>query len=125
MRNGLASFSDCAQPIVSLAKSILPMPRSDPLHIGPYCASTPSGFGVVSSSVPPAAVIAAGTPLVAAPRVVETGAAEASEPDEPEPVVLPVLQAPRRAAVATAAAATVDLRLAFMRIGSFASMRSG
>src|SRR3954447_12017672 len=80
IRNGLASFSDCAQPIVSFLKSILPMPRSEPLHIGPYWASTPSGLGVVSSVVPPAAVIAAGTPLVAVPSVVETGAADASEP---------------------------------------------
>ena len=37
IRNGLASFSDCAQPIVSFLKSILPMPRSEPLQIGPYC----------------------------------------------------------------------------------------
>jgi hypothetical protein len=36
IRNGFASFSDCAQPIVSLVKSILPMPRSEPLQIGPY-----------------------------------------------------------------------------------------
>jgi hypothetical protein len=72
---------------------------------------------VVSSSVPPAAVIAAGTPLVAAPSVVDTGAGELSPLSEPEPVVVPVLQAVRRAAVAIAAAAAVDLRLAFMRFG--------
>ena len=52
MRKGLASFSDWAHPMVSFLKSILPMPRSEPLHIGPYCASTPAGLAVVSSSCP-------------------------------------------------------------------------
>ena len=96
-------------------KSILAMPRSEPLHTGPYWASTPSGLAVVSSSVPPAAVIAAGTPLVAAPSVVETGAADASVPEvEPELSLEPVLQAERRAAAVAAEAATAILRRAFM-----------
>ncbi len=72
MRKGLASFSDWAHPMVSLVKSILPMPRSEPLHIGPYCASTPSGLAVVSSVVPPAARMAAGTPFWAVPSVSAT-----------------------------------------------------
>jgi hypothetical protein len=66
--------------------------------------------------VPPAAVIAAGTPLVAAPSVVETGAADASVPEvEPDELVEPVLQAERRAAAVAAEAATAILRRAFMR----------
>jgi hypothetical protein len=95
-------------------KSILPMPRSEPLQIGPYCAATPSGFGVVSNSVPPAAVIAAGTPLVSWPSAVATGAAELFAP--PLSLVVPVLQPASSAAAATAAAATVVLRRAFMQI---------
>src|SRR3954454_16390576 len=47
MRNGLASFSACALQIVALVKSILPMPRSGALHMGPYSAATPLGAGVV------------------------------------------------------------------------------
>src|SRR3954452_2527798 len=90
------------------------MPRSEALHIGPYWAATPAGFGVVSSSVPPAAVIAAGTPLVAAPSEVATGAGVfLSLPVLP--VVEPVLQPARSAAAATAAVATVVLRRAFMQ----------
>src|SRR5664279_4955925 len=61
IRKGLASFSDCAQPIVSFVRSILPMPRSEPLQIGPYWASTPAGTAAVRSVVPPAAEIAFGT----------------------------------------------------------------
>src|SRR4051794_12274965 len=100
IRKGLASFSDWAQPIVSVLKSILPIPRSEPLHIGPYWASTPLGTGVVSFSVPPAARIAAGTPFWSAPTDCETEAlgwaaadGEASFP--PPPVVWPVLHAAR------------------------------
>src|SRR5664279_2158778 len=61
MRKGLASFSDCAQPMVSFVRSILGMPRSEALQIGPYWASTPAGTAAVSSVVPPAARIALGT----------------------------------------------------------------
>src|SRR5450432_896794 len=66
IRNGLASFSDCAQPIVSVARLIFGMPRSAPLQIGPYWASTPAGTGAVSRVVPPAAEMALGTPPAAA-----------------------------------------------------------
>ena len=95
MRNGLASFSDWAQPIVSLVKSILPMPRSEPLQIGPYCAATPAGLGVVSSVVPPAAMMAAGTPSWSAPSDCEAlGAADALAAGAAleAPVGAPVLQ---------------------------------
>jgi len=92
IRNGLASFSDCAQPIVSLLKSILPIPRSEPLHIGPYCASTPAGRAVVSFAVPPAAVIAAGT---APPAPPDDGAAEAdAAPDAGALELAPLEEAP-------------------------------
>src|SRR4051794_14379460 len=75
MRKGLASFSDWAQPMVAVFRSIFGMPRSDPLQIGPYCASTPAGLAVVSRVVPPAALMAAGTP----PAAPEAGAPEAAE----------------------------------------------
>src|SRR5450755_374696 len=61
MRKGLASFSDCAQPMVSFVRSILGMPRSEALQIGPYWASTPAGTATDSSVVPPSARIALGT----------------------------------------------------------------
>src|SRR3978361_809572 len=90
MRKGFASFSDCAQPIVSLVKSIFPIPRSEALHIGPYCADTPSGLAVVSRSVPPAARMAAGTPFWSAPRDCEA-AADPLEELEPASAVWPGL----------------------------------
>ena len=77
IRNGLASFSDCAQPIVAVLKSILLMPSCEPLHIGPYWAATPAGLTVVSTVVPPAARMAAGTPPTADPVDVAWGAADA------------------------------------------------
>src|SRR3954454_17008880 len=99
IRKGLACFSDWAQPIVSVLKSILPIPRSEPLHIGPYWASTPLGTGDVSFSVPRPARIAAGTPFWSAPTDCETEAlgwaagVESFPPAAPPPVVWPVLQA--------------------------------
>src|SRR4051812_2369507 len=47
--------------MVSVLKSIFPIPRSDPLQTGPYSASTPLGGVPVRRAVPPAAAMAAGT----------------------------------------------------------------
>jgi len=54
--------------MVSFLRSILPIPRSEPLQSGPYWASTPAGSVPVSTDVPPAALMAAGTVPPAAPE---------------------------------------------------------
>ncbi|GAB3677417.1 hypothetical protein GCM10028814_09570 [Angustibacter aerolatus] len=84
------------------------------MQTGPYWAETPSGFGVVSSSVPPAAVMAAGMPPTSAPREVSTAAAvlELLLPLPEEPEVVPVLQAATSDVTAAAPMQAVAMRRA-------------
>src|SRR5450631_980895 len=132
IRKGLASFSDCAQPIVSFVRSILGMPRSEALQIGPYWASTPAGTAAVRRVVPPAAEIALGTapppagadePAAAgaeleAPAAAGVVAAAAGVELLAEGVFLEEEQADRRTRSPTAATAVVR-RVSSMRIRPF------
>jgi hypothetical protein len=83
----------------------LPIPRSDPLQMGPYSASTPFGGGVVSLVAPPAALIAGGTSPPAAGAGADEPAAAGAE-----------LEAPAAGAGVDAAAADV---LALLAAGVF------
>ena len=97
IRNGLASFSDCAQPIVSVLKSILPMPRSEPLQIGPYSRRDALGhrgrelLGAAGGGDRGRDAVLVGAERTARPR--RWARAAADEAGAPLPAVWPVLQA--------------------------------